>query len=170
MANFGDAIQARINQLRERGANVPEILKNAQERATIRAIETAKAKTPPNDDTPLRGTNMITGDLQSSWDEDSQATPQVSGKKYTTVLANNKDYASYVNDGHRMDKHFVPGLYIDEFTGLLAMGEYNQVGGMYVGTQTDYIEGLYMKEAALETFSEVAEFELRKRVRELFNE
>ena len=48
---------------------------------------------------------------------------------------------SYVNDGHRMDKHYVPGLYVDD-DGLLSYDPAGDVG-MMVGTKTKYVDGLY---------------------------
>jgi hypothetical protein len=169
MAKFGDAIRMRIKLLEKKGADIPQILKKAQEGATLRAIETAKEKTPPNKDTPLRGTGAITGDLKSSWEEDSQATPKTEDNEYTTVLANNKDYASYVNDGHRMDKHFVPGLYISD-DGLLSKGDPNIVGGLMVGTKTQFVPGIFMKEAGIAKYEEVLKCELDKVLKELYKQ
>lgn len=75
-----------------------------------------------------------------------------------TALANNQEYASYVNDGHRLDKHFVPGLYVDG-DGLLSRDP-GRPGGMMVGTRTSYVPGLYMKEKAGERYRETVEAEL----------
>ena len=46
----------------------------------------------------LRGVNMISGELAQHWATDSQTVPEVSGESLTTVLANDMEYASYVND------------------------------------------------------------------------
>lgn len=67
-------------------------------------------------------------------------------------------YASYVNNGHRMDRHFVPGLYINPFSGQL---EYDAAKkgevGIMVGTKTDYVPGLFMAEAGEEAYQRAVE-------------
>ena len=88
-------------------------------------------------------------------------TPQESGGKYTTLLANNKDYASYVNDGHRMDRHFVPGLYVNPSSGMLEINP-DGSGGLVVGTQTSYVPGLHMEEAAQEEYHRTVAAEAEK--------
>lgn len=167
--SFGDAIQKRIEELRKKGANVPEVLKHAQKVATMHAVETATKMTPPSENTPQRGTGTITGNAKERWDSDSQIEPEVSGDKYTTVLANQTEYISYVNDGHRMDQHFVPGLMVNPHSGLLERVD-PSVGGIMVGTKTKYIEGLYMKEAAVEKYQHIVEQELDRELKELFQE
>lgn len=66
-------------------------------------------------------------------------------------LNNDKQYASFVNDGHRMDRHFVPGLVINPGSGLL---EFNPdgTGGIVVGTRTAYVPGLFMVDKAVEEY------------------
>ena len=83
-----------------------------------------------------------------------------------TTLANDKQYASYVNDGHDVDKHFVPGLYVDD-AGALSYDPERDVG-LIVGTKTKYVPGLYMKEAGVEKYKEVTEKELDKLAKEMF--
>ena len=84
-------------------------------------------------------------------------------------MANDMQYASYVNDGHRVDKHFVPGLYIDPATGLLSMDPAKPKGvGLMVGAKTTYVEGLHITEAAEDMYQKVAEAELRELTREVF--
>lgn len=102
-------LQQRIQQLKKAQANVPEILRRTAKQATLRAIEAAQEATPPKAGR-LPGTHTVTGELKQHWPTDSNAEPVVTGAKYETLLANNKDYASYVNNGHRMDRHFVPGF------------------------------------------------------------
>ena len=137
--------------------------------ATLRAVEEATERTPPNtyEDGEIRGVHTITGEMAAHWSTDSQTVPvQAGGSQFATTLANDKEYASYVNDGHRMDKHFVPGLYVDE-SGVLSMDPARKVG-LVVGTRTKYVPGLYMKEAGIEKYGEVAEDELRKLPGEMF--
>jgi len=162
-------LKQRVEVLQKRGAGISETIKRVQRNATQRAIEKATDLTPPNADTPLRGTGAITGQLKSHWATDSKTDPEVSGNEYKTVLANNVEYASYKNDGHRMVKHFVPGLIINPHSGLLENVN-PTMGGIVVGTQTSYVKGLYMKEAAKETYEEVLLPELKKLSEELFKE
>ena len=89
--------------------------------------------------------------MKQHWATDSRVVPVKRGSTYVTELNNDKQYASYVNDGHRMDRHFVPGLVIIPESGML---EYNPdgKGGIVVGTKTQYVEGLFMAEAAHEEY------------------
>lgn len=141
MSSFGSQIRKRIEELRKAGANVPEILDRVNEAATIAAVEKTVQNTPPNG-AAIAGTKTRSGELAQHWVTDS-TTQAVN---HTTVLANSMQYASYVNDGHRMDKHFVPGLI--ENGGLLEMVDPSE-GGLMVGTRTQYVPGLYMKEKGI---------------------
>lgn len=75
------------------------------------------------------------------------------------------DWTCYVNDGHRVDKHFVPGLIIN---GNLLERSPDGSGGLVVGTKTSYVKGKYMKEAAIKKYRSVVRTELDKRVKEAF--
>lgn len=86
------------------------------------------------------------------------------GTTFMTVLANNMQYSSYVNDGHRVDKHFVPGLVVN---GNLLEEDPDGEGGIMVGTKTTYVKGKYMKEKAIKRYRTVVKTELNKRVREV---
>lgn len=162
---MGDALRRRMEELAARQPQIAPRLSAIAQGATLRAIETAVERTPPNDGR-LRGVNTISGELAQHWATDSQVTPVQTGDTFSTTLANNKQYASYVNDGHRMDKHFVPGLYIDD-SGLISRDLSRDVG-MMVGTKTSYVPGVYMKEAGVDKYEEVAETELRKLAGEVF--
>ena len=108
------SLQKRLQELKKAHENLPDALYQIQKNAAQRAVEVATEATPPKAGR-LAGPNMLTGELKQHWATDSQVEPDVSGNKRTSYLANNKEYASYVDQGHRMDKHFVPGLYIDEW-------------------------------------------------------
>lgn len=171
---LGDALQKRMEELAKRQPEIRKRFMQIAEGATMRAIEEAELNTPPNtfQDDEQRGVHMITGELASHWYKASRTVPVQSGSEFVTTLENDKDYASYVNDGHDVDKHFVPGLYIDE-NGLLS---YEPTGkdasgkkiGMMVGTQTTEVEGLGMAEKGIDKFKEVAEIELNKLPGEIF--
>lgn len=164
------SIQKRILQLKKIYGDIDNILYDTAKGATIRAVEKATELTPPtaND---LRGTNTRTGELKQHWASDSKTEPVggalSGGNSYTTILANNMQYASYVNDGHRMDRHFVPGLVINEESGML---EYNPdgKGGIVVGTKTKYVKGKFMVDKAKEIYEEVIKNELDKKIGEAF--
>lgn len=150
-------LEERIAQLRDAEARFPGELSAIAKGATLRAVEKATELTPPTLD-DLSGTNTRSGEMKQHWASDSKVIPVRRGDTYVTELNNDKDYASYVNDGHRMDRHFVPGLVINQESGLL---EYNPdgKGGIVVGTKTQYVEGLFMEEAAHEEYHRVVRAE-----------
>ena len=135
----------------------------------MRAVEAAKEATPPEKGKKtgrLAGPNMITGRLLAGWDK-SKVEPEVSANKLTSYLINDVDYASYVDQGHRMDKHFVPGLYIDE-NGQLARDP-TRKGGLVVGTKTKYVKGEFMVDKAKEAYEKVVLSELDKEIGRLLD-
>lgn len=103
--------------------------------------------------------------MAEHWETDSQTVPIQSEGALVTTLANDKQYASYVNDGHRMDKHFVPGLYIGD-DGLLSRN-LDGSGGLMVGTRTTYVKGLHITDKAIDKYDETVRSELEKLTREM---
>jgi|GluameStandDraft_1065615.scaffolds.fasta_scaffold01776_13 hypothetical protein len=165
----GDALQRHLDELRRRERMIPQRMCAISQGATLRAVEEATDHTSPNGDEKARGVGAVSGELAAHWATDSQAVPTVIGLEYHTNLANNVQYVSYVNDGHRMDKHFVPGLMFNPETGLLDRVDPEIPGaGMVVGTKTAYIPGVYMKEKGVDKFRDVAQRELRCLMREVF--
>lgn len=150
-------LEERIAQLRDVEARFPGELTAVAKGATIRAVEKAAELTPPTLD-DLSGTNTRSGGMKQHWATDSRVVPVKRGGTYVTELNNDKQYASYVNDGHRMDRHFVPGLVINPESGML---EYDPdgKGGIVVGTRTQYVEGLFMEEEALQEYHFVVRVE-----------
>lgn len=148
-----------MKQLRSMVPEIDAKISSAAKNATIRAVEKAAELTPPTKD-DLRGTNTRTGEMKAHWDSDSTINPAKSGDSYKTVLANNMKYASYVNDGHRMDRHFVPGLSVNPSSGML---EYDPTAdvGLVVGTKTAYVPGIFMVDAAKEEYRRVLRQELQ---------
>lgn len=153
-------LKQRVEQLKKAQARLPDMLSEIAKNATIAAVEKAAELTPPTAD-DLAGTGTRTGEMKQHWVTDSTTDPEVSGKEYRTELANNKQYASFVNDGHRMDKHFVPGLMVNPYSGFLEKVD-PSMGGIVVGTQTAYVEGLYMADAAKKAYQEQVEKEAGK--------
>lgn len=170
MSSFGSQMRKRLEELRRAGQNVSRIMDEVAEGATIEAVRIATENTPPNGGAAIAGTNTRSGDMAQHWATDSQTTPMggalSGGHEFHTVLANNMQYASYVNDGHRVDKHFVPGLVIN---GDMLEEDPDGEGGIMVGTKTTYVKGRYMKEKAVGRYRTVVRMELDKRVREVMH-
>ena len=152
-------LSERMKQMRAIEARLPELLGRSATRAAERAVEKAAELTPPTKD-GLKGTNTRSGEMKQHWATDSRPAAQRKGNRYESLLANDKEYASYVNDGHRMDRHFVPGLVINEESGML---EWNPdgSGGIVVGTKTQYVKGLFMVDAAKEAYRQTQHAELK---------
>lgn len=160
-------LQQRLQKLKKAQADLPGVMRRVAKDATLRAIEAAQDATPPKKGTGrLPGPNTVTGELKAHWATDSRSEPRVSGQKYETELNNDRDYASYVDQGHRMDKHFVPGLYIDE-NGQLARDPARNVG-LVVGTKTKYVKGEFMVDKAKEAYEKAVLTQLDKEIQELF--
>ena len=160
MSSFGAQMRKRLNELRKAGQDVPKIINEVAEGATIAAVDAATKKTPPIYGN-ARGAKTTTGQLSQHWTQNSHTTPR-NGK---TILCNAMSYASYVNDGHRVDKHFVPDL--TNVNGTLQI-EDGVKTGLMVGVKTTYVPGLYMKEAGIAKYKTVVRTELDKRVKEAF--
>ena len=166
---LGEALQKRLEELQKKDPYIRQRLRDIAREATYQAVEEATEYTPPNGDDKQRGVGMITGELAQHWADDSRVEPTVAGEDYRTALANSVQYASYVNDGYRMDQHFVPGLMVDPVTGLLERVDPEIPGaGLTVGTKTAYVPGLYMKEKGVDKYKGVAEFELVKLMKVVF--
>lgn len=164
MSSFGSQMRKRLEELHKAGQNVPQIMLEVAEGATIEAVRVATENTPPNS-AEIAGTNTRSGQMAQHWELDSQTVPTYTGGSVRTSLDNNMQYASYVNDGHNMDKHYVPGLI--ENGGLLERVD-PDVGGITVGTKTTFVPGKYMKEKAIGKYRDTIRKELDKRVREAF--
>lgn len=160
MSGFGAQCRKRLEELRKAGQDIPKIIDEVAEVATIEAVRKARDNTPPNGNAPLAGTNMRTGAMTASWELDSVTKP-THGR---TILINSQNYASYVNDGHRVDQHYVPGLYPNG--GLLERVD-PSVGGIVVGTKTTYVPGLFMKEKAIGKYKDTVRNMLQQKVREV---
>lgn len=165
---LGDALQKRMEELAKRQPEIRKRFMDIAKTAAVEAVREAQDNTPPDTTATgeIKGVHSSTGELAQHWETDSQTVPVQSGSDFIATLQNDKEYASYVNDGHRMDRHFVPGLYVDD-DGLLSYDPAADVG-MVVGTKTKYVDGFYMKEAGIEKFKEVSEAELRNLAGEIF--
>ncbi|MDR0817958.1 MAG: HK97 gp10 family phage protein [Oscillospiraceae bacterium] len=162
--------EERLAQLRELKKNIPEKIARAQEKAIDAAVIVAAEMTPPNADSKLVGTDMRTGGMKGGWARGSQTYSEHTGNEFTVILGNNMDYAGYVNDGHRMDKHFVPGIMVNPQSGLIekipGYEEGDKGKGMMVGTKTSYIPGIHAKEYARIEYEARLHYELGKMLTE----
>lgn len=165
MSSFGAQMRKRLEQLKKAGADVPRIIAEVNEGATIRAVEAATQATPPNGGAAIKGVNARTGQLARHWTTDSVTRPTWSGRNCDCFLRNNQHYALYVNNGHRMDRHFTVHVALE---GGQLNGKPAGDGGLMVGTKTHYIKGLYMKEKGVGKWRQVVRFELDKAVRARF--
>lgn len=163
--SFTVNLQQRIQQLKIARANIPKVLTKVARDATMRAVEAATDATPPTVG-DLRGTNTRSGELKQHWAADSKTEPKIIENRVETELCNNLEYVSYVNDGHRMDRHFVPGLYINESSGLLEYDPSADVG-IVVGTKTKYVKGKFMADKGKQAYENTVLSELDRQVREL---
>ena len=159
MSSFGSQMRKRLAELRRAQQDIPAIIDEVAETATMAAVEKAAENTPPNGGAKVVGPNLRSGDMAQSWATDSVTTPN-RGK---TLLANLQQYASYVNDGHRMDKHFTSHLAIE---GGQLVGKPDGDGSLVVGTKTQYVPGLYMKEKAIGVYRDTVRRMLQQKVRE----
>lgn len=162
MSSFGSQMRKRLAELRRAQQDIPAIIDEVAETATMAAVEKAAESTPPNGGAKIAGPNLRTGEMAQSWATDSVTTPN-RGK---TLLANLQQYASYVNDGHRMDKHFTSHLAIE---GGQLVGKPDGDGGLVVGTKTQYVPGLYMKEKAIGVYRDTVRRMLQQKVREVLS-
>lgn len=162
MSSFGSQMRKRLAELRRAQQDIPAIIDEVAEVATLAAVEKAAENTPPNGGAKVVGPNLRTGDMSQAWAADSVTTPN-RGK---TLLANLQQYASYVNDGHRVDKHFTSHLAIE---GGQLVGKPDGDGGLVVGTKTQYVPGLYMKEKAIGVYRDTVRRMLRQKVREVLS-
>lgn len=141
MSSFGFAVQKRLDELKKAQADIPRIINMVAEAATIAAVDKATEMTPPNGGAGIAGVNARTGALAQHWTLDSVTRP-VNGK---TELVNTMQYASYVDQGHRVDRHFTSHLAIE---GGMLVGKPAGDGGLMVGVKTDYVPGRYMVDEA----------------------
>lgn len=161
------SLQRRLQELKKAQQSLTPTLIKVAKGATQRAVEAAMDATPPKKGTgSLKGTHTRTGELKEHWATDSVVEPLVTGGKYETFLKNSMEYASYVDQGHRMDKHFVPGLYVDE-NGVLNYDPSRDVG-LVVGTKTKYVKGEFMVDKAREAYEKAVLTELDKEIKRLF--
>ena len=93
MSSFGSQMRKRLEELRRAGQDVPKIMMEVAEGATIEAVRVATENTPPNGDAAIAGTNTRSGQMAQHWSTDSHPVPVLTGGSVVTTLCNNMQYA-----------------------------------------------------------------------------
>lgn len=127
------------------------IRQNARDACEIMQ-EVAREHTPHDGDGKKRGFDVISNSLQNAWHAEFQPS-QEKNEVGIVKLENAKYYATYVQMGHRVKRHFVPWLYKDDLGTISYETDHNQpMFGLVVGTKTPYVKGVDMIGPAHEAF------------------
>lgn len=144
-----DRLAAKVAQVRR---TYPVIFRQMIKAASDEMATAAAEATPPLNGED-RGKNTVTGNLAAHWD---YTIARESDTVTKITLINDLEYASFVDQGHRMDEHFVPWLFID---GLGVISRHiptpgEGLFGLTVGTKTEYVDGYNMTEKSKKRFVE----------------
>lgn len=148
----------QLNKLAEQAKGHERALRKGIEKNARIACEAmeqaAKDHTPHSGDGKKRGFNVINDSLQESWM--AEYKPSQKKKEVGSVsLTNDKPYAIYVQNGHKMKKHFVPWLYKDGMGTLSYETNQSQpLFGLVVGNKTPFVKGVDMVGPAVDVFNE----------------
>ena len=93
-----DGIKNILNQMESLQVKTREITMKCCHRLALRAVSIAK-----------KGTPVMDGDLRKSW---AASNPVMNGNVASCEMTNNMHYASWVEDGHRQVKRWVPGSWM----------------------------------------------------------
>ena len=93
-----DGIKNILNQMESLQVKTREITMKCCHRLALRAVSIAK-----------KGTPVMDGDLRKSW---AASKPVMNGNVASCEMTNNMHYASWVEDGHRQVKRWVPGSWM----------------------------------------------------------
>ena len=93
-----DGIKNILNQMESLQVKTREITMKCCHRLALRAVSIAK-----------KGTPVVDGDLRKSW---AASKPLMNGNVASCEMTNNMYYASWVEDGHRQVKRWVPGFWM----------------------------------------------------------
>ena len=72
MSSFGSQMRKRLEELRRAGQDVPRVMMETAQGATIEAVRTAMENTPPNGGAEIAGTNTRSGQMAQHWETDSE--------------------------------------------------------------------------------------------------
>jgi hypothetical protein len=139
-------LSKQLKQYSARLKHAEPELKLGIEQNAIEACKAAelviKAHTPHSNDGKQRGFNVISDSLYHAWQV--RYTP-VEGKEFGIItFENSQPYARFVQDGHRVSKHFVPWLYRDGAVLSYETNHNQPLFGLVVGTKTPFVKGVDM--------------------------
>lgn len=141
--------------IREVNKSQHTIKKNVErnaKKACVAMVEKAKSLTPNSNDGKRRGANMISNRLVNSWVGEYKVE---NGKFLTVTLTNLQPYATFVQKGHKVKKHFVPWLYISDSGYLSYEKNHNQpLFGLTVGVKAKRVEGVDMIGPSIKVFED----------------
>lgn len=86
-------------------------------------------------------TSSVSGDAKAKW---QTTNSKKIGNEFIAKLYNNSKYIGYINNGHRMNPHFVPG----EWVGNEYKYDPKAKTGVIMGAKTKYVKGKFMLEKA----------------------
>jgi len=115
----------------------------------LKALSRTKKRTP-----------VITGDLRKQF-----ALSQIrkNGSNLEITLLNPLEYATYVEFGHRVKKHFVPGKWV----GNRFIYNPDSQTGVMMGVKTSWVEGKFMATISLKEIQDIIPTEWDKRLNKL---
>lgn len=160
--DLGDKLSALAKKSDECRRALSKALEGDIEQACEAMEEAAKAATPHEGDGKKRGFNVINNSLQESWHAEYKP---IRNKKHfgKITLTNSKSYAAFVQNGHKVKKHFVPWLYKDGMGTLSYETDHNQpMFGLVVGTKTPFVKGVDMVTPAVKAFNRSFDESVRK--------
>lgn len=111
----------------------------------------------------MKRTPVDTGDLRKQWALSSIVR---TGAELTITIFNPLEYASFVEYGHRMTKHFVPG----EWKGNRFIYNPDAETGVIMGVKTQWVEGKYMCTISMKEISDIIPKEWDKRFKKIFGD
>lgn len=150
-------LNKKIEGFIDKWSRLPERLKKELEediKASCSEMVLEATKQTPPKEYQIRGRNTVTGFMKQSW---GSSYKFVRNGTVEITLYNSAPYSQYVNDGHRVTKHFVPWLYVDG-SGYLA--KHNPIPGeplfgLVVGTKTIKVPPQNITEVAKNKFFDV---------------
>lgn len=128
------------------------VIKNAEDACDVMVLA-AREHTPHKGDGKKRGVNVITGELEAHWEAQFIAASPNDKNVGKITLSNNMEYASYVQNGHKLTKHFVPWLEIDNGVINYEPNHNQPLFGIVVGTKTKFVKGVDMVGPAIKAFN-----------------
>ena len=149
-------LKDKLKQLSEQTKKVQRklhdgVCQNARDACEV-MVEAARSNTPHEGDGKRRGFNVITNSLQEAWHAEFQVSNEGTELGFVQ-LTNTKYYATYVQKGHKVARHFVPWLYKDDLGTISYETDHAQpMFGLVVGTKTPYVKGVDMVGPAVDAF------------------